>query len=388
MLRDYPNITESELCHRLHGWTNDQIHDILVSNPDRFKSSKSPIPHWSSTNMERTSLDEIYKLAKDFQATPDVDYQRIDQLGGDRYIGVAKFTLGDIVVVSKPSIPRRLPADAKVYAAHGLLNQLRLDKRLPGKLRSEAGEMYNLAWARGRPLVVGEQWPDKEGPFLEFKGNQNAEDGNKKKFHKFNQGTNATQSSASSNQSPSYSASAQPSNQDNVKHANDQWSLYNFNSSRHKWAAYNLVAFLNTRMVDQADIPSEASIVFGVDDKTRIIHGIYIALPVGDKIYSDPKEDIKRFEVNYSEALLKQIRCGLEPVIHRDAVCKAISVLFRDVTKDPFDRRFLAIFTIRLEDVPVTPYSYESKYVWRKEAQTVTITPSELASCFSKFPPH
>ncbi len=345
-------VTARDLANqlRINGWKGTRtthVNKVLykatnqVSGPDTNN-------RWVSLKLEKTSIHFLEQMAS--QGVLELQWsnvQRTDLGDGDRYSfnvqGVVKQSPGreDVIVNAHTPRPRRDPHEAKVCAAHSLLSVIAKNPRVEKKTRVTFEAAYRAALYRGRPCRLGEEWPVGEEIYQEFKG------------------------------------AVRPT---------EQWKYDAFEKSFDDHAVKALTAFLNSAVLYNETVVSQASITFGVNDGTRVVHGIW-----QHKKDPDPSEQLKLIKTILQNKVASRIKDLVQPARSRNILQQFFSVEVILVGCDPPPPdQIVYVVDVRLSFDQVVPIatSYRGCY-WMRDSkpQIVRVPDDQLKELGIEPPP-
>lgn len=332
---NYPGITARPVNQILYACCTSGQLERLDTKPPKFRSTK----------LERASLDFLSAIQQQkLIQSLEIVTSEMQLPSGVRFSAVAKATvvavpphqLTDVVVESdQPGRLRRSPDEAHVCAAHSLLQNIYRNNAIARSTRQLCQDEYKEALRRGRTYEFGSQWPYGEDLYTEFKG---------------------------------------------AEHDDERWSYNAFLATIKKNVCKTLCAFANSVSVYGEFIASSATIVFGVHDKTRIIHGIW--RPVADDDPETQTRDLMVVEADLRERIGQQIKATIGPSGARALLESRIdfAVLPISFNVPPQGQYpFLVLIHIQLRPGPLCCMD-NSWYPKRTQIHpaTVSMTPEEL----------
>lgn len=341
------------------------INPILyrLEKEGKVKKDSSEPPRWTSCELERSSLDELESLAKTFGGTVIISQTSVSLPDGVRFTATVSWNHGSVNVVGMTARPRRYLEDAKVSAAHKALEIISSRTDLPADLSRAAREKYQLGFTRGNEqntLVfihillihsfylgleyrVGERWPFPEESFHEYKG--------------------APEDNLSSSVEESL------------------WTYMSFKRSFNNYAGRHLVACANTaQILSKSGI---GSIVFGVSDHSRTIHGVWTEIDSIEKKLEDRTAKVNHIQDELFRVLREQFSRFFEPKSFRDAICESIALTVTEISSSSALMSKYLIFIVQVSiDLAKIPaarplFEWKNETVRRDGAATVVIPKCE-----------
>lgn len=169
------------------------------------------------------------------------------------------------------------------------------------EFRDKCKRIWSVAYLRGRGLKVGETYPLPENQFLEFKGGLRSD---------------------------------------------AQWTLDNFNKYSFGLAPMILASFINGAFLNNG-IPSDACrIVFGVHDKSRIVHGIQLT---DNPLETDPSLCCKTLASDLTERLRRKLmECISHPAGYASSIINAVTIEVTHLASDSVSHIYVVV-TVALD---------------------------------------
>ena len=283
-------------------------------------------PLWKSTDTERTSYNDLRELASKYEYELAHETGQVPLKDGIRYR--ASFVCNGIEATSCK--PFRRKDDAIVRAAHEMLDLLSKAKSIPLLQRKEARACYVAALNRGIDYARFAIYPAEESTFLEFKGR-----------------------------------------------ADGSESAYSIKRARkliEKEKSF-FVAALNALILNQ-DIVECATLVVGVNDKTREMHGICATRDEVNEYKSDKAfllHQEKEFKVTTLQFLSAKLLESSESQAY--SLDKALKVDCHKLRGDTQDLYFLVSIRLYFEEmaVPAEPIIYKGEVPYRDGARCAKV---------------
>lgn len=356
VLRCHGSQTTREIARtfRLLGFvqcTKTSLNRIIFKMRDSQQVLEKPTewkaPLWVAASSERTSFDELWDLAQESNAAIGVSFFfRTHEVDGDRVECSLVWKVRDRAdaVVAATAV-RLLEPDAKIYAAHALLRELRqyYTKENDASMCEKLRRLYSLALQRGLSYARGRPYPFGESTFLEFKGSEDEQ---------------------------------------------TAWTRKLYSDKLSEQAVLNAAAMWNSFLLNQSD--DVGRIYFGIHDN-RTMNGIKIPCLPGDDVAKSldalQQDLIARFttQLQSSKVVFYPSTASVSDLT-KSFSCEIIRL--RDESLDAL--YFLALITVKR---PETQLLLEYDKVLRKRTgenckpEVIPMTPTEIRMLLNKIDP-
>lgn len=243
---------------------------------DANQSDQNPVLSFTPMYEER-HVQNVVAVDEECEQSPSsfrfqgVAHLQEESLNGER----SSFARGESPVCIEPN-------PARIGAYHQLLKQLSSHPRLTEKFKKKCKAQFRLAYERGRQMTVGEVEKLEENEFLEYKG---------MKIEDYRE--------------------------------NCRWDMAQFKKVFKSESAKLISAFINTSIMQNRRPDANPTIVFGVIDGAKIVHGIWRRhdTSAGPFDYSTLAAS---FRLSLLESLDKMVHDSIIPFL--PGVMQAISV--------------------------------------------------------------
>lgn len=230
----------------------------------------------------------------------------------------------DITVSSEaPGRLRRDPVDAQVYISHSLLRRIFTNNSVVKSFREKCQEEFRDVMYRGRTYELGSEWPVSEDAYTEFKG---------------------------------------------APLPTDHWPYNCFVRVFDAHAHRTVCAFMNSVTIYTETVASQASMIFGVHDQTRLIHGIWQKAPADPELQ---QAQLREVEAALREKLGNRIQGLVAPPKARTLLQSRLRLDTSLVGYQDGHLIFLVLLTLELGPAPLC--SCDCTFLKRNEVHPATV---------------